>query len=92
MISGGTHYQDKTVDYEVLSVARNAPRWMKMLQEHGFIETGAAAQDSRARRKPSTGRRQVKTALARAGPSSTLKRFEQEQISVYLGMTHRLAA
>ncbi len=43
MNSSGSHYQDKTVDYEALSVARNAPRWMKMLRKHGFIETPAAA-------------------------------------------------
>ncbi len=43
MISSGSHYQDKTVDYEALSVARNAPRWTKMLRKHGFIETQAAA-------------------------------------------------
>ncbi len=43
MISSGSHYQDKTVDYEALSVARNAPRWMKMLRRHGFIETPAVA-------------------------------------------------
>jgi transposase len=43
MISSGRYYQDKTVDYEALSVARNAPRWMKMLRKHGFIETPAAA-------------------------------------------------
>jgi transposase len=43
MISSGSHYQDKTVDYEALSVARNAPRWMKMVRKHGFIKTPAAA-------------------------------------------------
>lgn len=43
MLNTGTHYQDKTVDYEALSVARNAPRWIKMLRKHGFIATPAAA-------------------------------------------------
>ncbi len=43
MLSAGTHYQDKTVDYEAQSVARNAPRWIKMLRKHGFIATPAAA-------------------------------------------------
>ena len=43
MISTGSHYQDKTVDHEALRVARNAPRWMKMLRKHGFVETPAAA-------------------------------------------------
>ncbi len=33
MLSSGTYYEDKTVDYEAMSVARNAPRWIKMLQE-----------------------------------------------------------
>lgn len=43
MLSTGNHYQDKTVDYEALSVARNAPRWLKMLRKHGFIPTPATA-------------------------------------------------
>jgi transposase len=43
MLSAGTHYQDKAVDYEALSVARNAPRWIKMLRKHGFIATPAPA-------------------------------------------------
>jgi transposase len=43
MLSSGSHYEDKTVDYEALSVARNAPRWIKMLRKHGFIGQPAAA-------------------------------------------------
>lgn len=43
MLSTGTHHQDKTVDYEALSVARNAPRWIRMLRKHCFIATLAAA-------------------------------------------------
>jgi hypothetical protein len=35
-------YRDRAVDYEALSVQRNAPRWMKMLIKHGFIEAGAS--------------------------------------------------
>ena len=31
MLSKNTHYMDKTVDYEALMVARNAPRWLQML-------------------------------------------------------------
>jgi transposase len=42
MLATGTHYQDRSVDYEALSVARNAPRWMKMLRKHGFLATPAA--------------------------------------------------
>ena len=37
MLSKNTHYVDKTVDYEALMVARNAPRWIKMLVKHGFV-------------------------------------------------------
>ena len=37
MLTSGLHYEDKTVDYEAMSVARNAPRWIKMLKRHGFI-------------------------------------------------------
>ena len=36
-----THYVDKTVDYEALMVARNAPRWLQMLVKHGFVPTPA---------------------------------------------------
>ena len=43
MLASGTHYQDRTVDYEALSVARNAPRWIKMLRKHGFVAETAAA-------------------------------------------------
>jgi transposase len=37
MLSNQTPYQDKTVDYEALLVERNAPRWIKMLNKHGFL-------------------------------------------------------
>lgn len=37
MLSKQTFYVDKTVDYEALMVARNAPRWIKMLGKYGFI-------------------------------------------------------
>ena len=37
MLSKKTHYVDKTVDYEALMVARNAPRWLQMLIKHGFV-------------------------------------------------------
>lgn len=43
MLASGTHYQDRSVDYEALSVARNAPRWIKMLRKHGFIAQAATA-------------------------------------------------
>ena len=43
MLSCGTHYEDKTVDYEAMSVAKNAPRWIRMLKKHGFIGQAAAA-------------------------------------------------
>jgi transposase len=43
MLASGAHYQDRSVDYEAMSVARNAPRWMKMLRKHGFIAAPASA-------------------------------------------------
>lgn len=43
MLASGSHYQDRVVDYEALNVARNAPRWLKMLHKHGYIATPAAA-------------------------------------------------
>ncbi|UUZ69701.1 IS110 family transposase [Polaromonas sp. P2-4] len=41
MLSKKTHYVDKTVDYEALMVARNAPRWLQMLVKHGFVPAPA---------------------------------------------------
>jgi hypothetical protein len=41
MLTDGTHYQDRTVDYEALVVQRNAPRWIKMLAKHGFLPATA---------------------------------------------------
>jgi len=43
MLTNGTPYQDRSVDYEALSVARNAPRWIKMLRKHGFMTITATA-------------------------------------------------
>jgi transposase len=43
MLANATPYEDRTVDYEALSVARNAPRWMKMLRKHGFMPQPATA-------------------------------------------------
>ena len=37
MLTNGTPYQDRTVDYEALIVQRNAPRWIKMLAKHGYL-------------------------------------------------------
>jgi transposase len=39
MLKSNTPYRDKVVDYEALSVQRNAPRWIKMLAKHGFMPT-----------------------------------------------------
>ena len=36
-------YKKVIVDYEALTVARNAPRWLKMLRKHGFITDAATA-------------------------------------------------
>ena len=43
ILNTGQHYEDKSVDYEALSVARNAPRWIKMLHKHGYMSAPAAA-------------------------------------------------
>ena len=43
MLSKGMPYQDSSVDYEAMSVARNAPRWLKMLRKHGFITEASCA-------------------------------------------------
>jgi len=41
VLKNKTPYLDKVVDYEALSVQRNAPRWMKMLIKHGYMPTAA---------------------------------------------------
>ena len=37
MLCRHTPYQDRAVDYEALTVQRNAPRWIRMLVKHGFM-------------------------------------------------------
>ena len=43
MLKNNTPYRDKIVDYEALSVQRNAPRWIKMLVKHGFMPATVTA-------------------------------------------------
>jgi transposase len=43
VLSKAQPYHDRSVDYEALSVARNAPRWLRMLKKHGFLPTPNAA-------------------------------------------------
>jgi len=37
LIDRGEYYRDAKIDYEALSVQRNAPRWIKKLKEYGYI-------------------------------------------------------
>lgn len=37
MIQRRDYYRDSHVDYEALIVKRNAPRWIRMLQRHGYL-------------------------------------------------------
>ena len=39
MLSKHAHYMDRSVDYEALIVAPNAPRWLQMLVKHGYVPT-----------------------------------------------------
>ena len=41
MLNKRAHYVDKTVGYEALMVARNAPRWLQMLVKHGYVPASA---------------------------------------------------
>lgn len=41
LISRGDSYQDATTNHEKLSVARNAPGWMRMLKKYGYITVAA---------------------------------------------------
>ena len=43
LISRGDYYRDATVDYEAMSVERNAPRWMRMLRKYGYPYLGTAS-------------------------------------------------
>ena len=40
VLRDGTPYEDPEADYEALLVSRNAPRWIRMLRQHGFLEGG----------------------------------------------------
>ncbi len=42
MIKRREYYRDSATDYEVLSVQRNAPRWIKALTKFGFIKPASA--------------------------------------------------
>ncbi len=41
MLKNNTPYHDKSIDYEALSVQRNAPRWLKMLTKHGYLSAAS---------------------------------------------------
>jgi transposase len=43
MLRNRTYYKDSAIDYEALIVARNAPRWLKMLRKHGYITDAVTA-------------------------------------------------
>jgi len=43
ILKSNTPYRDTVIDYEALTVQRNAPRWIKMLVKHGFMPATAAA-------------------------------------------------
>jgi hypothetical protein len=43
ILKDGKPYHDQTVDYEALSVQKNAPRWLKMLKKHGFLPSDSTA-------------------------------------------------
>jgi transposase len=42
MLMRNQPYRDATVDYEALSVRRNAPRWIRALQRYGYLPVSAA--------------------------------------------------
>nr|VFK50477.1 MAG: hypothetical protein BECKTC1821D_GA0114238_11054 [Candidatus Kentron sp. TC] len=41
LLSRSDYYRDATINYEKLTVERNAPRWMKMLKKYGYITAAA---------------------------------------------------
>lgn len=38
MLRDDKPYRDPAIDYESLTVARNAPRWLQQLRKHGYLE------------------------------------------------------
>lgn len=48
LLKDGKPYRDKTIDYEALSVQKNAPRWLKMLKKHGFLQSDSTVAVSAA--------------------------------------------
>jgi hypothetical protein len=42
MLKRPEHYRDSAIDYGVLCVQRNAPRWIKALTKFGFITPAGA--------------------------------------------------
>lgn len=42
MLLRGEHYKDRTVDFEAMAVAKNAPRWIKALTKFGYINPVSA--------------------------------------------------
>lgn len=42
MLRRNEPYRDATVDYEALSVRRNAPRWIRALKRYGYLPASAA--------------------------------------------------
>ena len=38
MLRDNAPYRDPGMDYEKLLVQRNAPRWLRKLQQYGFLE------------------------------------------------------
>ena len=43
VLSTSSHHRGKSVDYEALSVASSAPRWLKTMTKHGFMPKPQAA-------------------------------------------------
>ena len=41
VLRDGTPYHDREADYESLMVSRNAPRRIRMLRQHGYLERAA---------------------------------------------------
>ena len=42
MLKNSRPYHNRTANYEALMVQRNAPRWIRMLRRHGYIEPPSA--------------------------------------------------
>jgi transposase len=69
ILKKGEPYNDSTVDYEKLSVDRNSPRWLRMLEKYGYVTDPFQAGQSVNAPSPKRGRPRKDSATPKGGQS-----------------------